>query len=111
MFNILKTRKGKLKEKIDLELNKDYPDINIILEYIDEYEKSNLDTIDKLKRDKQATLKKINGALKQTINAHGPITKELIGSASKRIYGSILLEKEPNFLNKLIRFLKWNKKG
>jgi hypothetical protein len=33
--------------------------------------------------------KLINGALKQTINAHGPITKERIGSATKRILGAL----------------------
>jgi len=33
--------------------------------------------------------KLINGALKQTINAHGPITKKHIGSATKRILGAL----------------------
>lgn len=32
------------------------------------------------------TVKIINGALKDCIRNHGPITKEWIGSASKRIY-------------------------
>lgn len=31
----------------------------------------------------------IAGALKSTINVHGPITPEWIGSASKRIYGQL----------------------
>lgn len=30
-------------------------------------------------------LKRINGALRNTIHSHGPITEQLIGSASKRI--------------------------
>lgn len=33
--------------------------------------------------------KLINGALKQTINAHGPITEKRIGSATKRILGAL----------------------
>jgi len=32
----------------------------------------------------------VNGALKHCINSHGPITKEWIGSASKRIVQHIL---------------------
>jgi hypothetical protein len=87
-FNILKTRKGRLKEKISsLVLKKD---IEGILEAVDEYEKDNLDTIKKLKRIQSLDINKINGALKQTINAHSIITKDLIGSASKRIYGALL---------------------
>ena len=33
--------------------------------------------------------RKIMGALRSSIDAHGPITKELIGSATKRIVGTI----------------------
>ena len=98
MFDVLRTRKGKLKDKIELELEKSNPDIDVILQYVDDYEISNLETIKKLKRDKKVELNKINGALKQTINAHGPITKELIGSASKRILGSLLLNKVDELL-------------
>jgi len=90
MFNKLRTRKGRLEQKIKEELGKENPNIEKILNSVDDYEKDNLDTIDKLKREKRADLNKINGALKQTINAHGPITKTLIGSASKRVYGSIM---------------------
>lgn len=35
------------------------------------------------------TKQKITGALRSTINAHGPITPDLIESASKRILGQI----------------------
>jgi len=89
-FDILKTRKGKLKDKIVNELGKNIVNIDNILKHIDDYEKDNLDTIDKLKKDKIITLKRINGSLKSCINAHGPITKQLLGSASKRVYGSLL---------------------
>ena len=98
MFDVLRTRKGKLKDKIELELEKSNPDIDVILQYVDDYEISNIEKIKKLKRDKKVELNKINGALKQTINAHGPITKELIGSASKRILGSLLLNKVDELL-------------
>lgn len=105
-FDILRTRKGKLKSQIEYELGNESPDIHKILEFIDLYEKNNLDTIKKLKRKKEADVKKINGALKQTINAHGPITKELIGSASKRIYGSLLEVKKESFIIKLLNLFR-----
>ena len=105
-FNKLKTRKGKLKEQLELELTKANPDINNILEIIDIYEKNNLDTIKKLKREKHLDVRRINGALKQTINAHGPITKELIGSASKRIYGTLLGRYKESLIRKFLNLFK-----
>lgn len=65
--------------------------IEKILTFVGEYEKNNLDTIEKLKREKLVESKRISGALKQSIDAHGPITKELIGSATKRVFGNLLL--------------------
>lgn len=90
MFKSLKTRKGRLRHKKLEELLKDNPNVDEIIYIIEEYESDNINTIEKLKRDKRIELNRINGALKQTINAHGAITKELIGSAAKRIYGSLL---------------------
>lgn len=107
-FNILKTRHGKLKDKIQHELQKKEPNIDIILNHINQYEKENLDTIDKLKKEKVLDTKRISGALKQTINAHGPITKLLIGSATKRIYGALLTNTPKESLIK--RVLKWIRK-
>lgn len=89
-FDILKTRRGKLAEKLKSELSNPSPNIDKILDSIDVYEKDNLETIEKLRKDKVFDTKRINGALKQTINAHGPITKLLIGSATKRIHGALL---------------------
>ena len=106
MFDILRTRKGKLKDKISYELDKPNPDIEVILTYIDDYEKANLDTITKLKKGKTVELNRINGGLKQCINAHGPITKELIGSTGKRIYGALLDDKKESFLRRLINKFK-----
>jgi len=109
-FNILKTRRGKLKNNLESNLlNKTVGsnEIEIILKMVDEYEKDNLNTIEKLKRAKKVELNKINGALKQTINAHSNITKELISSASKRIYGA-LLDNQPKqtLLEKIIKWIR-----
>lgn len=86
------TRRGKLENKLRAELALPNPEVGRLLDAIDEFEADNIATIEKLKKKKQVDTKRINGALKQTINAHGPITKLLIGSASKRIYGSMLTD-------------------
>jgi hypothetical protein len=91
------TRRGKLESKISVILTGlANPELEVgkILDAVDDFESANLATIDKLKKKKQVDSKRINGALKQTINAHGPITKLLIGSASKRIYGSMLTDEQ-----------------
>ena len=95
MFNTLKTRSGKLRNKLSNNfLNKKLTDKDIddLISVIENYEKVNLSSIDKLKKDKAIESKRISGALKQTINAHGVITKELIGSATKRIMGALLAD-------------------
>lgn len=56
-----------------------------------------LKLFDNCYKDKVATteysyhLKRIIGALKNTINAHGPITIDIVPSAAKRILGAIKL--------------------
>lgn len=103
-IKLIATREGILKLNIKCELASKSPDIDKIMKYVLDFEKNNLATIEKLKRDKAIETKKISGALKNTINAHGPITKVLIGSATKRIWGS-LLTTEPikkKFVNKPI---------
>lgn len=92
-FNKFKSREERLKNKLSqVLLNKtiDEAKITEIISVINDYEKNNLDTISKLKKDKSLETKKISGALRQTINAHGPITLNYIGSATKRIYGVLL---------------------
>jgi hypothetical protein len=106
-FNKLKTRRGKLEDALTTELKKQSPDINSILQSIDRYEEDNLDSIEKLRKEKLYDTKRISGALKQTIDAHGPITKLLIGSATKRIYGSFLNNTKP----KKYTNLKWLASG
>jgi hypothetical protein len=93
-FNKFKTRKGRLEEKIELELKKPNPQLKNIIQAVEAFEKDNLDTIEKLKRVRHYESNRINGALKQCINSHGPITKVLIGSATKRIHGALLQPKE-----------------
>lgn len=104
MFNALKTRNGKLRNKLsnNFQNNKlTEKEIDSLMLMVEDYEKVNLDTIKKLKKGKSLESKRISGALKQTINAHGPITKELIGSATKRIYGSLLINDEDKKFIKL----------
>jgi hypothetical protein len=106
-FNILKTRNGKLRNKLTNNFPKNKltdKDIEMLMTMVEDYEKANLATIDKLKKDKVLESKRISGAIKQTIHAHGPITKELIGSATKRIYGSLL-----NDENNESKFIKIDK--
>jgi exopolysaccharide biosynthesis predicted pyruvyltransferase EpsI len=110
-FNILKTRQGKLETNIQTELDSKSPDLKKIIDYVYDYEKNNLATIDKLKRDKVIQTKRISGALKSTIQAHGPITMILIGSATKRIHGSLLdnpKTEKKSFINRITSFIiKW----
>jgi len=110
-MSMFKSRKNKLKGVLEYKLGEklDATDINEILNVFDLYEKDNLDTIEKLKRDKVYETKRISGALKQTINAHGPITAQYIGSATKRVYGSLLNnEKKESFIIKLWKKI-WGK--
>ena len=87
-------RKVRLTNKLTNELDKPEPKLEDILKCIDTYEQDNLATIKKLKRKRSVESKKISGALKDSINAHGPITKLLIGSATKRVVGSLLVPEQ-----------------
>jgi len=99
----INTRRNKLRTRLEtLVLTND---IEGILEVFDEYQKDNLSSIEKLNRKRTAESRKISGALRQTINSHGPITKLLIGSATKRIMGALMVEKAED--NLLIKIKKW----
>lgn len=50
----------------------------------------------KQQKEKQKIHKIIVGALKETIRVHGPIYPALIGSAAKRIAGTLLAKKKRN---------------
>lgn len=50
----------------------------------------------KNKTERQILSRVIVGGLRETIRAHGPITKRLIGSAVKRIVGILLTKEKVN---------------
>ena len=110
-FDLIATREGVLMHNIRYELASPKPNPDKILSHIKQYEKKNLETIEKLRREKKIETNKIKGALKSTIYAHGPITMVLIGSATKRIYGSLLADNnslKTNIFKKLVnKFKKW----
>ena len=106
MRNILKKGKKVLRDKVVKELASEKPNVDKLMASVFQYEERNIRELTKLKRQKKATERKIMGALKQTIFAHGPITEQYISSATKRIYGSILLEEKPNLWTKIITYIK-----
>jgi hypothetical protein len=81
-------------KKIETEVRKLWESDNLsddkIIGLFKKYEQSNIIQIKKLKKRRVNEYNKIKGGLRQTINAHGPITKELIPSATKRIHGALL---------------------
>jgi hypothetical protein len=70
--------------------------INTLIDLFEKYESNNLHKIKKLNKVRLLEHNRIKGGLKQTINAHGPIDKKLIGSATKRIYGALLDNGNPD---------------
>lgn len=50
--------------------------------------------MEKKRTEKQRVNKIVIGGLREAIRAHGPITKLLIGSAAKRITGTLIAKKE-----------------
>jgi hypothetical protein len=70
-------------------------DVDDLFNLFVKYEQSNLKKIDKLTRERLVERNRIKGALKQTINAHGPIDMRLIGSATKRVCGALITNVEP----------------
>lgn len=87
------TRRNKLESNLrDRLSNKKITDndINYICDLFDYYEKNNLKMITTLKREKKVEIRKINGAIKQFLHVHPILTKELINSLGKRVYGAIL---------------------
>ena len=105
---MIKSRKSKLENRIKDILSQKRPKLEDIIDAVEHYEKNNLGTIEKLKKRKSLEIKKINGALKQCLNSHGPITKQYISSASKRIYGSLLLDEQLTIRYKYFKVFKIN---
>lgn len=108
---MFKTRRNKIKGVLEYKFTNKLSDtdINELIEVFYIYEKDNIDTIEKLKREKVLETKRISGALKMCINAHGPITKQFLGSATKRVYGALLSnEKKENIFIRVFKKL-WKK--
>jgi hypothetical protein len=108
---MFKTKIQKLKSVLQYNFSNKLTDdeIDILIKIFNDFEKSNIDTIEKLKRDKIYETKRISGAIKQCLNAHGPITKQYIGSATKRIYGALLDNvKKESFIRRIINKI-WKK--
>jgi hypothetical protein len=109
-FDILFSKHVKLKKTIEdnfLFKAVGHKEVDEIVELFEKFEDENLQTIQKLNRHKTIEAKKISGALRQTINVHGPITKVLIGSATKRIYGALLEPKiKLNFWQRILKLVK-----
>jgi len=103
---MIKSRKSKLENRIKDVLKQKNPNLGDIISAVDDYENNNLKAIEKLKKKKGLEIKKINGAIKQCFNAHGPITNKFITSASKRIYGSLLLDEKLTKRSKSYRIFK-----
>ena len=89
------TRRDKLESNLrDRFTNITDNDIKYICDLFDDYEKNNLKMISTLKREKKVEMRKINGAIKQFLNVHPRLTKDLINSLGKRVYGAILSDKK-----------------
>ena len=94
-----RSRKARLLYEIESELKAKKPSSERLLNVFEQYESDNISLIHKFKKKKRAKLNKINGAIKQSIKAHGDITMKNFGSASKRIYGSLLEEESEDDVN------------
>ncbi len=81
---MFKPKRNKLASRLTEELKKDKPTIENLLKIFDSFENNDTILVDKLKREKKIEMGRIHGALRQTINAHGPITKQFLSSASKK---------------------------
>ncbi len=101
----MKRYEKKLETEIQELYNKGELSAENIINLFKKYEESNIKLIEKLKRPRLLEKRKINGALKQTINAHGPIDSKLIGSASKRISGALINNDKPTLTFNFNSFL------
>ena len=86
--------KRRLKSRLGDKLNED--DFELIFHMIDSLIINRDNVVEHLKKklnhyDKPRLIeeKVIKGAIKDTINSHGPITRELLGSAAKRIQAQL----------------------
>ena len=73
------------------------------------YEKNNLRKLTKQTLVSKPTANMVSGAIKSCISAHGPITSQLIGSATKRIMGAIGQKPKPTIIQKIRKLWKRQK--
>jgi len=86
----MRNKYDKLETEIQELCNKGELSAKNIVNLFKKYEESNLNKIKKLNKRRSFEHNRIKGGLRQTINAHGAITKELIPSATKRISGALI---------------------
>jgi hypothetical protein len=88
----MRNKYDKLETEIQELCNKGELSAKNIVNLFKKYEESNLNKIKKLNKRRSFEHNRIRGGLKQTINAHGPIDMNLIGSATKRISGLLITD-------------------
>jgi len=88
----MRNKYDKLETEIQELYNKGELSAKNIVNLFKKYEESNLNKIKKLNKRRSFEHNRIRGGLKQTINAHGPIDMNLIGSATKRISGLLITD-------------------
>jgi hypothetical protein len=91
---MVKNKYWKLEIEVQELCEKERLTKNEVINVFKKYEESNINKIKKLNKRRLIEYNRIRGGLKQTIDAHSVITKELIGSATKRIYGNLLANDE-----------------
>jgi len=83
-------------------------EINMIIGFVRDYEADNINTIEHLMRERVIESNRIKGAIKQFLNNHPVLTKELIGSLTKRILGAQLSnkKKKETLIDKIKKWIK-----
>jgi hypothetical protein len=107
----MNTRDKKLRYKLDNNiLNKTITEkeIEMIISFVRDYEADNINMIENLMRERVIESNRIKGAIKQFLNNHPVLTKELIGSLTKRILGAQLSnkKKKETIIDKIKKWLK-----
>jgi len=108
----MNSRDKKLKYKLDTYiLNKTVSEkeIELIISFVRDYEADNINKIEYLMRERIIEGNRIKGAIKQFLNSHPVLTKELIGSLVKRIQGSLITnqkQKKESLFDKIKKWIK-----
>lgn len=83
-------------------------EIEMIIGFVRYYEADNINMIENLMRERVIESNRIKGAIKQFLNNHPVLTKELIGSLTKRILGAQLSnkKKKETIIDKIKKWIK-----